>query len=83
MLEEAVDSVRAQAYENWELIAVDDASPEPHVRPLLESLAAKDPRIVVKFLEKNAGIAMASNAALAMAKGEFAAFLDHDDGISL
>ena len=79
MLEEAVNSVCAQAYGNWELIAVDDASPEAGVRPLLERLGRKDPRIVLHFLEKNAGIAMASNAALKLAKGEFVAFLDHDD----
>jgi len=79
MLEEAVDSVRSQAYENWELLAVDDASTEPHLRPLLHRLAAADTRIAVRHLDQNSGIALASNAALAMAKGEFVAFLDHDD----
>jgi glycosyltransferase involved in cell wall biosynthesis len=81
VLEEAVGSVRAQVYARWELIAVDDASPEPHVYPLLESLSEEDPRIIVRRLEKNAGIAMASNAALSIATGDFVAFLDHDDWI--
>jgi GT2 family glycosyltransferase len=81
VLEEAIESVRSQAYEKWELIAVDDASTEPHVRPLLARLSAKDPRIIVRSLEANSGIAMASNAALAVAQGEFVAFLDHDDSL--
>ena len=79
MLEEAVESLRAQAYENWELIAVDDASPEPHVLPFLEKSSAADSRIVIHSMEENGGIAIASNAALALARGDFVAFLDHDD----
>ena len=79
VLEEAMASVRAQAYGKWELIAVDDASTEAHVRPLLEKLSAEDARIVVRFETENGGIGSASNAALAVARGDFVAFLDHDD----
>jgi GT2 family glycosyltransferase len=79
ILEEAIESVRAQAYENWELIAVDDASTQPQVRPLLDRLSAADPRILFRAMEQNGGIALASNVALAQATGEFVAFLDHDD----
>jgi GT2 family glycosyltransferase len=79
MLEQAVGSVVAQAYEKWELLIVDDASPEEHVRPLIEKLAAGEPRIKVRHETENSGIAMASNKAIAMATGDFVAFLDHDD----
>jgi glycosyltransferase involved in cell wall biosynthesis len=79
VLEEAVESMRAQVYGRWELIAVDDGSSETHVRPLLERLRAEEPRIVLRFMETNGGISVASNAALAVAQGEFVAFLDHDD----
>ena len=81
ILEEAVESVRAQSHENWELIAIDDASSAAHVRPILETLSAKDPRIIIGSTDVNSGIAIASNAALALAQGEFVAFLDHDDWI--
>jgi glycosyltransferase involved in cell wall biosynthesis len=77
-----VDSVRAQTYERWELCLADDASPHTHVRPLLERLAAADPRIKVTFREKNGHISAASNSALALATGEFVALLDHDDELA-
>jgi GT2 family glycosyltransferase len=76
---DAITSVRAQAYENWELCIADDASAKPHVRQILESEAAADPRIKVTYRATNGGIAEASNSALGMATGEFVAFLDHDD----
>lgn len=81
MLDEAVASVMMQVYANWELLIVDDASTEPHIVPRLRDLALADPRIKVRFLETNLGIALASNAAIEMAGGEFVGFLDHDDWI--
>src|SRR6185437_16608260 len=39
-LRRAIDSVRAQSYSNWELCIADDASPQPHVRGVLEGYAA-------------------------------------------
>ncbi len=81
-LVKVVDSVRAQVYQNWELCIADDASPSPHVRPLLEKIAASDPRFKVTFREKNGHISAASNSALALATGEFVALLDHDDELS-
>lgn len=78
-LKEAVASVQAQTYENWELCIVDDASPDGTVRDCIRDLAAKDKRIKSTFRKKNGHISVASNDALAMAKGEFVALLDHDD----
>jgi GT2 family glycosyltransferase len=78
-LEEAVGSVLAQSYDRWQLCIVDDASPAPHVRPLLSELAARDPRIEVVHKEVNGGIAAATQSALEMARGEFVGLLDHDD----
>lgn len=78
-LAQAIDSVRAQVYPDWELCIADDASSEPHVRPLLERCARLDPRIRVVFRERRGHIAEASNSALALATGEFVAQLDHDD----
>jgi glycosyltransferase involved in cell wall biosynthesis len=75
----AIESVRRQLYENWELCIADDASKEPHVRRVLERYQKKDPRVEVVVRESNGHISAASNSALALAHGEFIAFLDHDD----
>jgi O-antigen biosynthesis protein len=78
-LRQAIESVRAQLYENWELCVADDGSTRPEVREMLQEYDSADERIAVAYLEKNQGIGAASNAALAMANGEFVGFLDHDD----
>lgn len=81
-LREAVESVRDQIYQNWELCIADDASPNPEVRRYLEGIAVADSRIKVCFLNCRGGIARASNAALGMATGDWDIFLDHDDLLS-
>ncbi len=78
----AVESVRRQLYANWELCIADDASSEPHISPLLEEFRTKDARIKVVFRKDNGHISAASNTAIEMAKGEYIAFLDHDDELS-
>jgi GT2 family glycosyltransferase/glycosyltransferase involved in cell wall biosynthesis/predicted nucleic acid-binding Zn-ribbon protein len=77
----AIESVRRQLYDNWELCIADDASKQPHVRKVLEAYQKKDSRIKVVFRETNGHISAASNSALALAHGEFIALLDHDDEI--
>lgn len=78
----AIESVRQQAYPNWELCIADDASTERHVRPVLEEYAALDSRIRFTIREKNGHIAQASNSALELATGEFIGLLDHDDELT-
>lgn len=78
-LRRCLDSVLAQAYGNWELCVVDDASPSAHVLDILEEYARRDPRIRVMRRSENGHIAIASNSALEMAKGSHFALLDHDD----
>ncbi|MGB3410141.1 MAG: glycosyltransferase [Microthrixaceae bacterium] len=79
VLRAMVKSVQMQEFTDWELCMVDDGSPDPEVRDILRKLAAEDPRIRVEFREQNGGIVAASNDALAMCRGEFVSFLDHDD----
>jgi GT2 family glycosyltransferase len=81
LLEAMARSVLSQTYANWELCLA-DASTVLHVRPLLERLARTDSRVRVRFLESNQGIAGNSNAALAMATGQYVALLDHDDTLA-
>lgn len=78
-LRKALDSVLSQKYQNWELCISDDASKEPHVVKVLNEYAGKDQRIRLVFREENGHISESFNSALAIAKGEFLAYLDHDD----
>ncbi|MFC6354795.1 glycosyltransferase family 2 protein [Luethyella okanaganae] len=79
VLRSTIDSVLAQSYPEWELILVDDMSPDDRVRTALRKAARADPRIRVIERAENGGIVAASNDALAVAAGEFIALLDHDD----
>lgn len=72
---------RAILYE-LELCVVNDCSPSTDQKDLLLRMAASDPRIKVRRLEKNGGISAASNAAFEMAEGEYIALLDHDDELT-
>lgn len=78
-LQEAIESIVAQLYPNWELCIADDASDNPGIAQLIETIRERDGRI--KFVRRsNRGhISAASNSCLEMACGEFVALLDHDD----
>lgn len=78
-LRRCLDSVRAQAYPDWELCIADDASDKPHVRTVLEEYVARDSRIKVVYRESNGHISAASNSALELVTGSHIALLDHDD----
>lgn len=81
-LRRAVESLQDQYYDHWELCAVDDCSPSDAQQKLLKELASSDVRVRFKFMERNNGISIASNAALEMARGEYVALLDHDDELT-
>jgi glycosyltransferase involved in cell wall biosynthesis len=51
----------------------------PHVRPIFEISARKDPRISLQFSGSNQGIAATINKAARMASGDYLGVLDHDD----
>src|SRR5882724_6710555 len=78
-LEEAVESVLAQAYDNWELVLVDDGSTVTELLGMLPRVTARDQRITSAKLGKHEGISAASNHGLSLARGEWITFLDHDD----
>ncbi len=77
-----IASVTVQTYADWELCLADGGSREPRVRDVLEEAAGLDPRVKVRFLPANEGIVGNSNAALALAGGDFVALLDHDDTLA-
>lgn len=81
-LREAVESVRAQHYPEWELCIVDDGSGDPGLESAIAAYAAADPRIKFRALGRNGGISAATDAGLEMCAGEFVGFLDHDDTLT-
>lgn len=76
-LRECIDSVLDQTFSDWEAICVDDGSTDDG-GVILDNYMAKDDRIKV-IHQKNAGVSVARNAALEIAKGEYVCFLDADD----
>ena len=79
VLRAAIESVQAQSYPHWQLCLADGGSTRPGVRAVLEQATAADPRIRLSLLGYNGGISANSNAALALATGEFVLIFDHDD----
>lgn len=72
-----IDSLIAQTLQEWELIAVDDGSPD-NSGQICDAYAKKDPRISVIHKE-NGGAPSARNAAIEIAKGKYFYFMDSDD----
>ena len=74
---ECLDSVLAQAVNDWEAICVDDGSPDG-TGIILDEYAARDSRVKV-IHQPNGGLSAARNSALDIAKGEWLCYLDSDD----
>jgi hypothetical protein len=77
-IRDTMESVLFQTYKNWEMIIVDDVSPD-NSNEIIEKYSKKDSRIKLIKLEKNSGPAVARNRAIQEAKGRYIAFLDADD----
>src|SRR5687768_9316916 len=77
-LDEAIESVLAQEFADFEFVIVDDGSTDS-TPELLAKWAARDPRIVVVRQFDNCGTGCALNAGLAVARGEYIARQDADD----
>ena len=82
LLNALLQSVVDQSYRNWELCLADGGGEDDHLSDEIASLPALKsswPTIHYKKLKENRGIAGNTNAALAMAKGDYIVLLDHDD----
>ena len=77
-VEEAINSVQAQTYDNWEIIFIDDCSTDDTIHKVL-AMKEKDSRIHLFQNHRNMGAAVSRNTALREAKGRWIAFLDSDD----
>jgi glycosyltransferase involved in cell wall biosynthesis len=80
-IEAAIDSVLAQSFADFELLAIDDRSPRDNSLDVMRRVAAErgDPRLKVIALERNHGLAGALNVGIGMARGRFIARQDQDD----
>ncbi len=89
-LREMIESVMASTYENWELCLADGTPGESVIPAIVQEYQQNDrkiidkeaSRVVYQKLKENGGIAENTNAAIAMAGGDYIAFLDHDDVIT-
>ena len=79
-LEKCVTSILKQEYKDFELILVDDGSPD-NCGIMCDEFAQKDDRIIV-IHQKNTGVSEARNAGLAIARGKYICFVDSDDWVS-
>lgn len=79
-LRESVESIICQINEDWELILVDDGSPD-RCPQICDKYAENDSRIKV-IHQKNQGVAVARNTGLDVAQGEWIWFVDSDDWIA-
>ncbi len=77
-IEKTIKSVLNQSYNNFEIIIIDDSSTDKTFE-IIEKLGKNDRRILIYKNKDNLGVALTRNLGIAIAKGEFIAFLDSDD----
>ena len=77
-IQDCLDSVVNQSFNDLEIICIDDASTDDTLS-ILNDYASKDKRIIVVAKKKNEGLAVSRNEALSLAQGKYIAFIDGDD----
>ncbi|MCB5956208.1 glycosyltransferase family 2 protein [Enterococcus sp. CWB-B31] len=78
-LNQLIDSIRAQTYDNWELCLSDGSGENSPIRAMLEVFEKSDERIKVVHNERQLHISENTNEAIKIATGNYIAFADHDD----
>lgn len=75
-IDDIISTVKMQTYKNWEIIFIDDASTDTSVKQIESKLSDK---IKLCKFKHNKGVSQARNEGIALAQGEYIAFLDADD----
>lgn len=78
---ECLDSVLQQDFTDFEVVAVDDCSPDAS-GAILDEYAGRDARVRVLHLSENVGLGHARNAGIEQATGDYLLFLDSDDTLT-
>lgn len=78
MIHRAIESIKVQTFNDWELIVVDDASTD-NTEEIIRTYVKNDQRIRYLKHEKNKGGSVARNSGIQISKGSYIAFLDDDD----
>ncbi|MBW1598874.1 bifunctional glycosyltransferase family 2 protein/CDP-glycerol:glycerophosphate glycerophosphotransferase [Streptomyces sp. JJ38] len=80
-IRECLDSIVGQDFDDFEIVGVDDCSPDAS-GAILDEYAARDDRVRVLHLPQNVGLGRARNAGLEVARGDYVLFLDSDDTLT-
>lgn len=80
-LDECLNSIRQQTYENLEIIVVEDCSTDNSLNIFIKH--SEDPRVKIIQHEKNSGLSAARNTGIDAAKGDYIMFVDSDDIVQL
>ena len=80
-LRECITSVLDQDFDDYEIVIVDDCTPD-HSGEIADEMASADSRIKTLHLSQNVGLGLARNAGVAAATGDYVLFLDGDDTLA-
>jgi glycosyltransferase involved in cell wall biosynthesis len=80
IIEETLNNLLEQSYQNWEAIIVDDGSPD-NTAEVVKKFVEKDKRISY-VAQANSGVSVARNLGFEISKGDYIQFLDADDLLS-
>lgn len=79
LLTEAIESIENQTYNNWEIILVDDCSPEKEWDIELVNRLRKENKLTLIKNQRNLGLAISRNVGFDSCSGDIILFLDSDD----
>ncbi len=80
-LPRCLESLTAQTLKDYEVIVVNDGSPDNSQR-IIDKFAKEFPDIIKPFIKKNGGLSDARNFGIKKAKGEYIGFVDSDDFVT-
>jgi glycosyltransferase involved in cell wall biosynthesis len=81
-LQVCLESLAEQGDVSFEVICIDDGSPDARVSLLMDALRDRNPRLLVRREAVNRGVSVVQNLAVELARGEYVAFLDCDDALA-
>ena len=78
-VQEAIESVKKQTYQDWRLIIIEDASNDNTLEKIQESIKNIKEKVLLIKNTKNKGVAVSRNLGIEKSTNKYIAFLDADD----